>query len=99
MGAWRGQRRRVERGRLRANDRDVVNEAMNYRFGYRDVEYPCESLGELRSSNDLLEDVGALHERMQADGYLLLRAMKQRARMTRFAILSSDGLNSSTGLR
>lgn len=51
---------------------------MMYRFGNRDVEHPSELLGELRSSNDLLGDYGALHERMRTDGYLLLRNLIDR---------------------
>ena len=51
---------------------------MKYRFGKRDVEHPSKLLGELRSSNDLLGNVGALHERMRTDGYLLLRSLINR---------------------
>ena len=41
--------------------------SIKIRFGYRDVEYPSEQLGELRASNDLLGDVSALQQRMQTD--------------------------------
>jgi ectoine hydroxylase-related dioxygenase (phytanoyl-CoA dioxygenase family) len=51
---------------------------MLIQFGYRQVEYPSEQMGELVSSNDLLADVTALRERMDRDGYLLLRNLIDR---------------------
>jgi len=53
------------------------------RFGYRDVEYPGQALGELRASNDLLGDMAALHARMGTDGYLLLRHFIPRQKVAR----------------
>ena len=47
-------------------------------FGYREVEYPSDQLGELRSSNDLLGNATALGERMHRDGYLLFRNLIDR---------------------
>ncbi len=48
------------------------------RFGYRDVEYPGPTLGELRDSSALLDDLSGLHDRMAEDGYLLLRGFLDR---------------------
>jgi hypothetical protein len=54
---------------------------MDIRFGYRNIEFPSADLTELRSSNDLLGDVPALHERMAEDGYLLLRGLIDRQKV------------------
>ncbi len=51
---------------------------MNIRFGYRNMEFPSANIIELRDSNALLGDVPALHQRMAADGYLLLRGLIDR---------------------
>jgi ectoine hydroxylase-related dioxygenase (phytanoyl-CoA dioxygenase family) len=51
---------------------------MDIRFGYRDMTFPSNDLAELRSSNDLLNDLPALHTRMNEDGYLLLRGLIDR---------------------
>ena len=51
---------------------------MLIQFGYRDVEFPGKQLGELRASNELLNDMAALRERMDRDGYLLLRGLIDR---------------------
>ncbi|MCY3976674.1 MAG: phytanoyl-CoA dioxygenase family protein [Chloroflexi bacterium] len=51
---------------------------MRIRFGFRDVEFPSADLGELRESQDLLDDVGALWQRLNEDGYLLLRRLIDR---------------------
>ena len=51
---------------------------MLVRFGYRDVEFPSADLRELRESQDLLGDVGALWQRLNEDGYLLLRRLINR---------------------
>lgn len=51
------------------------------RFGYRDTTYPSQDLGELRASHDLLDNIPALHERMQTDGYLLLRGLIERTKV------------------
>ena len=50
----------------------------NVRLGHRDVQYPSNLLGELRASNNLLNDVPALRARLQEDGYLLLRNFIKR---------------------
>ena len=51
---------------------------MKIRFGYRNLEYPSPELGDLRASNDLLDDMPALRHRMAEDGYLLLRGLIDR---------------------
>ncbi|RKX42433.1 MAG: hypothetical protein DRP64_09845 [Verrucomicrobia bacterium] len=42
-----------------------------------EMEFPGE-VGELRESNDLLDDAAALRNRMENDGYLLLRDFHDR---------------------
>jgi hypothetical protein len=42
------------------------------------MEYPSDELGEMRDSNALLGDPAALRERMQEDGYLLMRGLIDR---------------------
>ncbi|MEM7331691.1 MAG: phytanoyl-CoA dioxygenase family protein [Chloroflexota bacterium] len=54
---------------------------MKIRFGYRTIEYPSEEMGHLRDSSELLNDMPALHERMQEDGYLLLRGLIAREKV------------------
>ncbi|MEM7800363.1 MAG: phytanoyl-CoA dioxygenase family protein [Chloroflexota bacterium] len=51
---------------------------MDIRFGYETFNYPSEALGHLRDSSALLGDQAALAERMQADGYLLMRQLISR---------------------
>lgn len=51
---------------------------MKVRFGYRDLEFPSGELSPLRESNDALGDVAALWQRMDEDGYLLLRGLIAR---------------------
>jgi hypothetical protein len=46
---------------------------MKVKFCRTEVEYPSEQLGELRDSGDLLNDHSALMNRIEQDGYLLLR--------------------------
>ncbi|MCY4539685.1 MAG: phytanoyl-CoA dioxygenase family protein [Chloroflexi bacterium] len=46
---------------------------MKIRFGYRDIEFPSRQLGQLRDSQHLLGDAPAIWQRLDADGYLLLR--------------------------
>ena len=46
---------------------------MKVKFCRTEVEYPGEKLGELRDSNELLNDNNALRSRIEQDGYLLLR--------------------------
>lgn len=68
--------------------------------------YPLDTgpdeFGEMRDANDLLGDVDALHERMDSDGYLLLRGLlpeqtvldARREIMLKFAIIGEiDGVN------
>lgn len=59
------------------------------RFGHREMEFPSEQLGELRSSY-ADEDIAVLHSRIQTDGYLLLRQLIDPAKVLagRAAILS-----------
>ena len=54
---------------------------MNIRFGYRDMNYPGDTLGRLQDSHHLLADVPALHAQMAEDGYLLLRGLIDREKV------------------
>jgi ectoine hydroxylase-related dioxygenase (phytanoyl-CoA dioxygenase family) len=47
-------------------------------MGKRELELPSRYLGELREANDLLSDPRALRERMEEEGYLLLRGLFDR---------------------
>lgn len=51
---------------------------MQIRFGYRDTEFPGGELGHLRESQDALGDTAALWQRLDTDGYLLLRGFIDR---------------------
>lgn len=51
---------------------------MKIRFGNRDMTFPGGELGELRDSNELLNDMASLHQRIAEDGYLLLRGLIDR---------------------
>ena len=51
---------------------------MKVRFGFRDLEFPSGEFGRLRESNDALGDVPALWQRLDEDGYLLLRGLIDR---------------------
>jgi hypothetical protein len=51
---------------------------MRIRFGYRNLEFPSDHLGELRESQDLLGDPGALWQRLKEDGYILMRRLINR---------------------
>ena len=51
---------------------------MKIRFGYRDICFPGSELGQLRDSQDLLGDMPSLRQRMDEDGYLLLRGQIDR---------------------
>ena len=51
---------------------------MKVRFGFRDLEFPSSQLSQLRESNDRLGDAPALWQRLDADGYLLLRGLIAR---------------------
>lgn len=54
---------------------------MKVRFGFRDIEFPSGELDQLRVSNDVLGDVPALWQRMDEDGYFLLRGLIERDRV------------------
>ncbi|MEX0777403.1 MAG: phytanoyl-CoA dioxygenase family protein [Phycisphaeraceae bacterium] len=56
---------------------------MSIRFGPRDIAFPSQQMGELRDSNDLLGDSAALGQRMEEDGYLLLRGALDRETVMR----------------
>ncbi|NRF90585.1 phytanoyl-CoA dioxygenase family protein [Paenibacillus frigoriresistens] len=51
---------------------------MMVKVGSRELEMEGQHLTELRSSNDILHDVGALRERIEEDGYLLIRGFHDR---------------------
>lgn len=51
---------------------------MKARFGYRNIEFPSDDLGELRDSSHLLGDMDAIRSRMNEDGFLLLRGLIDR---------------------
>lgn len=51
---------------------------MKVRFGYRDIDFPSGELGPLRESNEALGDAAALWQRLDEDGYLLLRGLIKR---------------------
>lgn len=51
---------------------------MQVQFGNQRYEYPSANLGELRASNDLLHQPEGLRQRLQTDGYLLLRQLISR---------------------
>lgn len=51
---------------------------MMVKVGNRELELNGEHLTELRSSNDIFHDIGALRERMAEDGYLLIRGFHNR---------------------
>ena len=51
---------------------------MQVKMGKQILAFPDGDLGELRDANALLSDPAALHERMLADGYLLLRQLIDR---------------------
>ncbi|MEX0774808.1 MAG: phytanoyl-CoA dioxygenase family protein [Phycisphaeraceae bacterium] len=64
-----------------------MNEIRQIPFGSRLVPFPSATLGELRHSNDIVASPAALRQRMEEDGYLLIRglidpAKVQRARTT-----------------
>lgn len=46
---------------------------MKIKFGHRELKFPGVEMGELRSSNDALENLCELQDRLYNDGYLLLR--------------------------
>ncbi|HEV2474798.1 MAG TPA: phytanoyl-CoA dioxygenase family protein [Chthonomonadales bacterium] len=54
---------------------------MMYRMGERDLEMGGPYLGMLRESSSLLGDQPALKERLEEDGYLLLRGLHRKERV------------------
>ncbi len=66
---------------------------MRIRFGYRDMDYTGDELGQLRASQSLLGDPPALHARMSEDGYLLLRGLIDRAKVERARETVLDHMN------
>ena len=54
---------------------------MKSRFGYRNIQFPSKEMGILPDSSSLLDDTAALHQRMQADGFLLLRGLIARTKV------------------
>ncbi len=57
----------------------MISSATTVRFAERDLELGGKYLGELRESNDVLDDPEALRQRMAADGYLLVRGLHDPA--------------------
>lgn len=51
---------------------------MKLKVGSRELEMDGKELTELRSSNDIFHDVQALRDRMEEDGYLLIRGFHDR---------------------
>ena len=51
---------------------------MKIRLGYRDIDFPSADLGLLRESQTLLGDTAALWQRLNEDGYLLMRSLIDR---------------------
>ncbi|OAS17827.1 phytanoyl-CoA dioxygenase family protein [Paenibacillus oryzisoli] len=54
---------------------------MMVKVGNRELELNGQHLTELRSSNDIFHDIAALRERMEEDGYLLIRGFHKRDRV------------------
>ena len=54
---------------------------MKIRFGYRNIEFPGEEMGELRDCNALLGDATSIRNQMKEDGYLLLRSLINREKV------------------
>lgn len=50
-------------------------------MGERTLAFPDGTLGELRDSSELLDDIPALRRHMEADGYLLLRGLIDREKV------------------
>ncbi len=48
---------------------------MQIRFGFRDIEFPSAQFNQLRESQQLLGNATALWQRLNEDGYLLLRGI------------------------
>lgn len=56
---------------------------MLVKVGSRELEMNGPHLTELRSSNDIIQDMGALRQRMEEDGYLLIRGFHDREQVLR----------------
>lgn len=56
---------------------------MMIKVGNRELEMDSEHLTELRSSNDIMDDMQLLQERMEEDGYLLIRGFHDREAVLR----------------
>jgi hypothetical protein len=54
---------------------------MMVKVGSRELEMGGPHLTELRDSNDLLNDIQALRERLEEDGYLLIRGFHERGQV------------------
>jgi hypothetical protein len=54
---------------------------LKIRFGYRNIEFPGAEMGELRDCNALLGNATGLRERMDEDGYLLVRGLVNREKV------------------
>jgi len=65
---------------------------MKLRVGVEDMELGSSKLGELRDSNDLLSDREGLQARLKDDGYLLIRGLHGRDRVTRARKVFIDNL-------
>ncbi len=66
-----------------------------YKMGDRELELNGKYLGMLRDSNDLLQDIPALRQRFEEDGYMLLRGVQPREKVqaARTAILENLASN------
>ncbi len=69
---------------------------MTLTIGKRDLDYPGPYTGDLRDATPLLGDADALHQRLDDDGYLLLRGLLNRdlvleTRRQMTSILAEDG--------
>ncbi|OBZ17638.1 phytanoyl-CoA dioxygenase family protein [Bacillus sp. FJAT-26390] len=56
---------------------------MMVKVGSRELEMNGPHLTELRSSNDIIHDMAALRQRMEDDGYLLIRGFHEREQVLR----------------
>ncbi|MCC6581495.1 MAG: hypothetical protein IT440_13750, partial [Phycisphaeraceae bacterium] len=61
-------------------------------------EYPSAELGELRDCNGILDDVDALHQRMDEDGYLLIRQLHDRETVLDAGMVLLGNLASQNGM-
>ena len=54
---------------------------MKIEFGHRNIEFPSDEIAQLQDSSGLLNDIPALHTRMEEEGYLLLRGLINREKV------------------